>query len=324
MAGARQPSKVKPGATSEQKSRREQFLRNLSTLQGVTLRNDVDHDSPPTEFQFIKASILRDGVFRADEESIVGCTCHQKYKQQNGCVYLDHCSCIQDSVEDDKGKKFFAYGASPNNYGLLRKKFLQTRNPIYECNSKCDCDNYCKNRVVQHGRKIHVEIFKTSDRGWGLRSSEDIQLGQFIDTYRGEIITSQEADRRGKSRTQEEINNFFFDFDKFEGHLPENGQAYVCDGRHYGSPARFLNHSCDPNCAIYTVSYNSSDPYIYELAFFAIEDIPRGTELTFDYYDNDEAMHISDAMAREFEQEKGYAPTKCLCGSEDCRGYFLH
>ena len=258
---------------------------------------------------------------------MLGCGCQKKYSQQNGCVYLDYCTCIEDSAEDDHGRKYFAYGASERNYRLLRGKVLNTRNHIYECNSKCDCTQNCKNRVVQHGRQIRVEIFKTPDRGWALRSLEDLRRGQFIDTYRGEIITSEEADRRAQSLTEEENNNFFFDFDKFKTERPEAydpERAYVCDGRYYGSPARFFNHSCDPNCAIYTVSYNHNDRNIYELAFFATEDVPRGTELTFDYYDNDEATIISDEMAQEFEEEKGYAATKCLCGSKECRGYFLH
>ena len=90
-----------------------------------------------------------------------------------------------------------------------------------------------------------------------------------------------------------------------------------------GSPTRFINHSCEPNCAIYTVSYNHADTNLYELAFFAMEDIPAGEELTFDYKDND-VEKITDAMADEMEKKNGERPTKCLCGSEGCRGYFFH
>ena len=137
-----------------------------------------------------------------------------------------------------------------------------------------------------------------------------------MDTYRGEIITTDEADQRKKGADED---NYLFDFDKFEE------AKYVCDGMHMGGPTRFINHSCEPNCALFTVSYNHYDPYLYELAFFAKEFIPEGTELTFDYLDQDEVegATITESMAAEMEREKGYAPSKCRCGSENCRGYFF-
>jgi hypothetical protein len=53
---------------------------------------------------------------------------------------------------------------------------------------------------VQFGRTVEVEIFKTSTRrGWRLRCKEDRHEGQFIDTYRAEIITDKEATRRKES-----------------------------------------------------------------------------------------------------------------------------
>ena len=90
-----------------------------------------------------------------------------------------------------------------------------------------------------------------------------------------------------------------------------------------GSPTRFINHSCEPNCGMYTVSYNHNDRNIYELAFFAREAIPRGTELTFDYLDDEDTITMTDEMADEVERAKGYRPTRCFCGSKDCRRYFF-
>ena len=317
----------------------------MSILDDTYLVNDIDNDSPPTDFRFVENSILGPGVERATEDVMLGCGCQKKYKQPFGCVYLDYCSCIEDSVVDKNGKKSFPYGASEKNYRCLRPAYLNSRNHIYECNSRCDCTSICKNRVVQHGRQVELEIFKTKNRGWGenytpgfieyiflntdynktgLRSREDLNRGQFIETYRGEIITSDEADKRGQTLTHDQAN-FLFDFDKFAGTiLFDESRQYVCDGMHMGSPARFINHSCDPNCRLFTVSYNHNDRNIYELAFFAREAIPRGTELTFDYYDEEERTVITDAMADEIEREKGYRPTKCLCASADCRGYFFN
>ena len=149
---------------------------------------------------------------------------------------------------------------------------------------------------------------------------QDLKRGQFIDTYRGEIITNEEANRRHKNRrVDEEI--YLMDFDKW---TEEDGAAqYVCDGKDIGGPTRFINHSCDPNCGIYTVSFNHADVSIYELAFFATEVIPKGTELTFDYMGDEDDTPITEKRANEIEKEKGYRPAKCLCGTAACRGYFF-
>lgn len=102
-----------------------------------------------------------------------------------------------------------------------------------------------------------------------------------------------------------------------------NTTHYVCDGREMGGPTRFMNHSCKPNCRIYTVSYNHADRNIYDLAFFASEEIPAYTELTFDYKDDGDQSVITDEQALEFEQEHDYKPIRCLCGTDECRRYFF-
>lgn len=85
---------------------------------------------------------------------------------------------------------------------------------------------------------------------------------------------------------------------------------YVIDGEFYGGPTRFINHSCEPNCRQFSVFFNKGNPYIYEIAFFATRDIPKGTELTFDYFDED------SHEPNEFDPEL----MRCLCGAKNCRG----
>ena len=157
----------KPESTPQQNENRQKFFANLSVLKGVTLINDIDNEVPDTDFQFINQSVLGPDVHRITEEVMLGCTCQKRYKQQYGCVYLDWCTCIQDQAPDDQGKRAFSYGASEKNYRCLRPKVLKSRMHIYECNSHCDCTQNCKNRVVQHGRQVKLEIFKTVNRGWG-------------------------------------------------------------------------------------------------------------------------------------------------------------
>lgn len=311
---------IPPPQPSPDQARRE-FLENLSELgKGVSLYNNVDTTSPPSNFRFVNESLLGPGVTRATKDFMSGCKCRKDNGRNVGCEYLS-CECLDDSALNAEGRRVFPYSASKSDFGCLRGFYLENRHHIYECNDLCNCESNCKNRVVQHGRTVLLQIFKTKTRGWGLRAMQDLKKGQFVDTYRGEIITNEEANQRSKSRTvDQEI--YLMDLDKW---TEEDGAAqYVCDGMHVGGPTRFINHSCDPNCAIYTVSYNHADISIYDLAFFSTEFIPKGTELTFDYVGEEDHTPITEKRADELEKEKGYRPAKCLCGTDVCRGYFFN
>ncbi|MBA4409180.1 MAG: SET domain-containing protein-lysine N-methyltransferase [Bacteroidota bacterium] len=77
------------------------------------------------------------------------------------------------------------------------------------------------------------------------------------------------------------------------------------DGERGGNDARFINHSCNPNCE---VLYFNETPYIY-----AMQEIQEGHELNFDYklgFDSETILSI--------DQKKEWFP--CNCGSENCRG----
>jgi histone-lysine N-methyltransferase SUV39H len=93
--------------------------------------------------------------------------------------------------------------------------------------------------------------------------------------------------------------------------LFDRQQMLVIDGEFFGGPTRFMNHSCEPNCGVYVVKYNKNDMYRYNLAFFAVEDIPKGQELTFDYKEND--------IDADFIPDEDSIP--CKCGASCCRGY---
>ncbi|KAL8989221.1 MAG: hypothetical protein Q9169_008405, partial [Polycauliona sp. 2 TL-2023] len=346
-------------------ARRQLFEKNLRQLTGpkITVVNEIDETSPSTDFRFVQKSVNESDVEHAPEEFMAGCNCYKDNGRQMGCEYL-YCECLEDSTLNDDGKRVFPYGAGKKDFRCLRNFYLESRNHIYECNTKCNCEANCKNRNVQHGRRVELEIFKTQNRGWGLRCPKTLRKGDFVDTYRGEIISVIEAERRASERSIDE-ENYFFNFDKFcepewipksdfIQKFPEEVEdyykklaideadtdirddeefwqnpeyveyEYVCDGMYVGSPTRFMNHSCDPNCRLFTVSYNHADTNLYDLAFFTLEEIPAGTELTFDYKDEDDRTIITDEQARQVQKNKGYMPQKCLCGTAECRRYFFN
>ena len=151
----------------------------------------------------------------------------------------------------------------------------------------------------------------------GLRSLDSIWAGQFIDRYLGEVITSKTAARREEAPSGKDGHSYLFSLDwnyQIDEDDPEYNDEgiypYVVDGQKYGSPTRFMNHSCNPNCKIIPVSRNHGDEFIYDLAFFAVKDISPLTELTFDYYPD----WPGDA---KMKVDPNAVP--CLCGEPNCR-----
>lgn len=134
----------------------------------------------------------------------------------------------------------------------------------------------------------------------------------------GEVITSKEADRRRKdSAISKRKDVYLFALDKFTDPKsldPRLQEAPLeVDGEFMSGPTRFINHSCDPNLRIFARVGDHADKHIHDLALFAIKEIQRGEELTFDYVDG--AAGDEDTKAHPGEM------TKCLCGSSRCRKY---
>jgi hypothetical protein len=154
----------------------------------------------------------------------------------------------------------------------------------------------------------------------GVRSPTHIKKGQFVDRYVGEIITSTEADRRRSAAAisqRKDVYLFaldkFTDLDSLDPRL--KGPPLEVDGEFMAGPTRFVNHSCDPNMRVFARVGDHADKHIHDLALFAIKNIPKGTELTFDYV---------DGVAYEGEEPEGDQldhMTRCLCGSKNCRKF---
>ncbi|KAL1847128.1 hypothetical protein Daus18300_014030 [Diaporthe australafricana] len=220
-------------------------------------------------------------------------------------------------------KKRFAYHSQGAKAGLLRGSYVNSRAPIYECHEACHCDkDLCPNRVVERGRTVPLQIFRTADhRGWGVRTMRELKRGQFVDRYLGEVIRPEEAERRRHNSSKAQRKDvYLFGLDKFTD--PDSmdprlvGAPLEVDGEFMSGPTRFINHSCDPNLRIFARVGDHADKHIHDLALFAIRDIGKGEELTFDYVDGQGEI-LSNAKDEKLQEEM----TRCLCGSEKCRGY---
>jgi [histone H3]-lysine9 N-trimethyltransferase SUV39H len=309
----------------------------------MAITNDVDKEWISLDFRFIDKSIMGKDVKAslADDGFRSGCEC----KEDKDCA-LD-CECLSDLDPDNIINPKFknAYYSAGDRKGLLRYELLETScDEIYECNDLCACSMDCPNRVVGRGRKFNLEVFKTSDgRGFGMfspgqasfipmliflagvRAREDIRKGQFVDKYVGEILTPEEANRR-RDKAPYRKDLYLFALDKFSDPESEDtrlrNEPYEVDGEFMAGPTRFINHSCDPNLRIMAVVTDRANKHLHELCFFALCDIPRLTEFTFDYVAGTNTAEDNATVVKKAEerQEKGEFTQKCLCGSKNCRG----
>lgn len=124
---------------------------------------------------------------------------------------------------------------------------------------------------------------------------QDIRRGEHIIEYLGEIISWEEALRRHPHDPEQPNHTFYF-------HIDDDN---VIDGLHGGNSARWINHSCDPNCVA-----EEEDGRIFIRAQRAIK---AGDELTYDY-----GLVIDEPMTEELMAEFA-----CHCGSPHCRGTLL-
>ncbi|TYI22906.1 hypothetical protein ES332_A06G132000v1 [Gossypium tomentosum] len=156
----------------------------------------------------------------------------------------------------------------------------------------CPCGVYCKNQKFQKCQYARVTLFKTEGRGWGLLAAEYIKAGQFIVEYCGEVISWKEAKRRSQAYENQGLKDAFI--------ISLNGSESI-DATKKGNLARFINHSCQPNCDTRKWTVLGE----IRVGIFAKEDIPIGTELAYDY---------------NFEWYGG-AKVRCLCGALNCSGF---
>jgi SET domain-containing protein len=130
-------------------------------------------------------------------------------------------------------------------------------------------------------------------QGTGAFAITDIPRGTRIIEYVGERITPAQADRRypdddGPARH----HTFLFTL---------NART-VIDAAHQGNDARFINHSCNPNCDAEIIAGH--------IWIFAIKPIAKGEELAYDYQFEHEPEYT----------ERDLAAYPCRCGAANCRG----
>ena len=131
--------------------------------------------------------------------------------------------------------------------------------------------------------------------GKGVYATQRIRKGTRIVEYLGDRISHEQADARYEAKGQDDGHTFLF----------VASDRVVIDAGVNGNEARFINHSCDPNCE--TVIENE------RVYIEAIRTIQPGEELGYEYGLTWESTDDPDELANY----------TCRCGASRCRGTML-
>ncbi|RUS91880.1 hypothetical protein EGW08_000282 [Elysia chlorotica] len=140
-------------------------------------------------------------------------------------------------------------------------------------------------------RKKQLRFAKSGIHDWGLFAMEPIAADEMVIEYVGEKIRQPIADLREKHYEKTGIgSSYLFRVD----------HETIIDATKCGNLARFINHSCNPNCYAKIITVDG----FKKIVIYSKRDIDVNEEITYDY-------------KFPFEEDK----IPCLCGSQGCRGY---
>ncbi|KAI1824638.1 hypothetical protein F4861DRAFT_247817 [Xylaria intraflava] len=143
-------------------------------------------------------------------------------------------------------------------------------------------------------RKKPVKFARSAIHNWGLYAMENINKDDMIIEYVGEQVRQQISEIRENRYLKSGIgSSYLFRID----------DSTVIDATKKGGIARFINHSCMPNCTAKIIKVEGSK----RIVIYALRDIAQNEELTYDY---------------KFEREIGSLDRiPCLCGTAACKGF---
>ncbi|XP_077193183.1 histone-lysine N-methyltransferase 2B isoform X2 [Paroedura picta] len=147
-------------------------------------------------------------------------------------------------------------------------------------------------RHLKKTSKEAVGVYRSAIHGRGLFCKRNIDAGEMVIEYSGIVIRSVLTDKREKYYDSKGIGCYMFRIDDFD----------VVDATMHGNAARFINHSCEPNCYSRVIHVEGQK----HIVIFALRRIFRGEELTYDY---------------KFPIEDAGSKLPCNCGAKRCRRF---
>lgn len=145
---------------------------------------------------------------------------------------------------------------------------------------------------IAESSKQRTVVLRSDIDGWGVFATKDIPAGQMIIEYVGEIIRPSVSDLRESKYVDKGIGCYMFEIVPGE----------IVDATMCGNAARYINHSCAPNCYSKTIKIDQGR---HVVVIIAKRRIQRGEELSYDY-----KFPLDDSDK-----------VKCGCGTEQCKGF---
>ncbi|MCC7326225.1 MAG: SET domain-containing protein-lysine N-methyltransferase [Burkholderiales bacterium] len=156
--------------------------------------------------------------------------------------------------------------------------------------------HHARAQMPKEDRKKNYAVRNSAIHGRGVFATTDIRRGERIVEYRGKRSSWDEAMQRPDSDPDDAAHTFLFEID----------DGRVIDARVRGNAARWINHSCTPNC----VTHEDDKGRVF---IEAKRRIRPGDELTYDY-----RLSVDGRLSRK--ERAAYA---CRCGTPKCRGSLL-
>ncbi|CAA3018836.1 histone-lysine N-methyltransferase ASHH3 [Olea europaea subsp. europaea] len=209
----------------------------------------------PTPFSFIRRNVyLVKKVKRRQEDDGIFCSCSSMAGSSGVCGR--DCLC-----------------------GMLRSS----------CSFACNCGISCVNKPFHQRPVKKMKTVETEKCGLGIVAGEDINQGEFVIEYVGEVIDDKTCEERLWKMKHRGETNFY---------LCEINRDMVIDATYKGNKSRYINHSCCPNTEMQKWMIDGET----RIGIFATRDIVKGEHLTYDY---------------QFVQFG--ADQDCFCGATGCR-----
>lgn len=155
--------------------------------------------------------------------------------------------------------------------------------------------NQPKTPAASSSSRPAIAVRHSTVHGNGVFATRKIPAGSLVIEYAGERISWKETLRRENAKPADSYHTFFFSLD----------DGKVIDGGSDGNDARWINHSCAPNC--------EAREEEGRILIYALRDIKRGEELNYDY-----GLVLDERHTPKLK--KAYA---CLCGAPNCRHTML-
>jgi SET domain-containing protein len=138
-----------------------------------------------------------------------------------------------------------------------------------------------------------VVVRRSKIQGRGVYAARVIREGKRIIEYTGLLITNEEADAQCDDEGMRRHHTFLFGVD----------DEFTVDGANGGNEARFINHSCEPNCESVIEGRH--------VFIDALRDIEAGEEIAYDYWYTTDGGYTLEDLRRIYP---------CRCGAATCRG----